>query len=67
MVGTRGVIPAPAPGQQFDSIIEAAIAAHSTKPDAAIAMIERMFPHAKRLEMYARAKRPGWDVFGNQV
>lgn len=38
---------------------------HSEKPQAAYDAIERVSP-APRLEMFARAERPGWDVWGPQ-
>jgi N6-adenosine-specific RNA methylase IME4 len=59
LIGTRGEIPAPAPGQQFLSIIEAKVGPHSAKPHAFAKMIEDMFPHAERLEMFAREQRDG--------
>lgn len=43
---------------------------HSTKPDAFYALVESMTPaHGKgdRLEMFAREKRKGWTVWGNEV
>ena len=39
---------------------------HSRKPDEAITRIERLFP-GPYLELFARASRPGWDAFGNQL
>lgn len=39
---------------------------HSKKPDFFIEMIERVSP-GNKLEMFARRKREGWDVFGNEV
>lgn len=40
---------------------------HSAKPNALYEMIEKAFGKTRRLEIFARVKRPGWDVFGNQV
>jgi N6-adenosine-specific RNA methylase IME4 len=40
---------------------------HSRKPDEVQERIERMYPHAKRLEMFARRKRDGWDAWGNEA
>lgn len=40
---------------------------HSKKPLCFIEMIERVSPPGRRLEMFARSRRDGWDVFGNQV
>jgi N6-adenosine-specific RNA methylase IME4 len=30
-------------------------------------VIERLYPHATRLELFARSARPGWAVWGNEV
>jgi len=30
-------------------------------------IIETLYPYGKRLEMFARTRRPGWDVWGNQA
>jgi len=38
---------------------------HSAKPDAFFGMVERMSP-GPYLEMFARAARPGWTVWGNE-
>ena len=40
---------------------------HSKKPVCAYEMIENMFPQAKRLELFARQERNGWDCWGNEV
>jgi N6-adenosine-specific RNA methylase IME4 len=40
---------------------------HSRKPAEVQAMIERLYPDASRLELFARATRPGWDAWGNEV
>lgn len=40
---------------------------HSKKPDIAHEIIERLYPDLKKLEMYARETRDGWDSFGNEV
>lgn len=40
---------------------------HSRKPEIAYKMLEEMFPKAKKLELFARAERDGWDCWGNEV
>lgn len=40
---------------------------HSKKPEIFAEIIESLFPEAKKLEMFARNPREGWDVFGNEV
>lgn len=67
LVGTHGNIPAPAPGQQYDSVITAAAGEHSAKPFAFREAIEDMFPTLPRLEMFARQSWDGWDSWGNEV
>lgn len=67
LLGTRGEVPAPAPGTQFRSLIAAPLGPHSVKPPAFAEMIERMFPNVPKLEMFARRSRPGWDAWGAEV
>lgn len=40
---------------------------HSLKPWEIREMIKRWFPTHDRLELFAREKTEGWDVWGNQV
>ena len=40
---------------------------HSQKPEISFQIIERLYPNATKLEMYARAERNGWDCWGNEV
>ncbi len=65
LVGVRG---ASTPVEKVDSVIQAAVANHSRKPDEAYAAIDRMFPPGlRRVEVFAREARPGWDAWGNEV
>jgi N6-adenosine-specific RNA methylase IME4 len=64
VVGVRGKIPAPAPGTQWESVIEALVGRHSEKPTAVYEMIESYFPHLPKIEINARKARPGWDSWG---
>ena len=67
LVGVRGKIPAPSPGTQWDSVIDAPRGKHSEKPIVFAGMIEQLFPNLPKLEMFAREARPEWDVWGNEV
>jgi N6-adenosine-specific RNA methylase IME4 len=68
LVGTRGDLPAPAPGEQYASVIEAEARTHSAKPFHFVEMVEEMFPHQTRLEMFARGEAVGgWDHWGNET
>jgi N6-adenosine-specific RNA methylase IME4 len=66
LIGTRGGIPAPAPGTQWDSVIEAPVGVHSEKPEEAYELIEDLFPKLPKIEMYARGKRAGFDRWGSE-
>ena len=48
-------------------LVEAQRREHSRKPDEVMHRIEQMFPDVKRIELFARQSRPGWDSFGNEV
>jgi N6-adenosine-specific RNA methylase IME4 len=67
LIATRGNVPAPAPGEQPPQVIEAPRREHSRKPDEVYEIIEKMFPTTPKLEMFARAARPGWLSWGNEV
>jgi N6-adenosine-specific RNA methylase IME4 len=68
LIGTKGEVPAPAMGDQCDSVQEAARGEHSAKPPCFREIIEAMFPSAARLEMFARGgSLAGWDRWGNQA
>lgn len=48
-------------------LIVSPVGRHSEKPDEARSRIERLFGDVKRVELFARSRRPGWDVWGNEV
>lgn len=47
--------------------VSAPIGRHSQKPDEVRARLVRLMGDVPRLELFARDRAPGWDVFGNQV
>lgn len=67
LVGTRGKIPAPAMGTQWQSCIPAKVGEHSAKPEAFLEMIEEYFPTLPKIELNRRGPaRSGWDAWGNE-
>lgn len=67
LLGTRGDIPAPAPGTQWASVIEAPAREHSRKPDEIYALIESYFPNLPKIELNCRGMpRQGWSGWGNE-
>ncbi|GIT90129.1 DNA methyltransferase [Jannaschia pagri] len=63
-----GRIGRPKTARDVRSVIIAQAGRHSEKPDAAFAAAERLLPSAtRRLELFSRRARPGWDVMGDQI
>ena len=48
-------------------VIEAPITRHSEKPNEARQRIVELMGDLPRIELFAREKRPGWDVWGNEI
>lgn len=68
LVGRRGNVPAPAPGDNVPSVFEAPVAGHSAKPDYVHELIEHWYPHLRKIELNRRGPpRPGWDAWGNEA
>jgi N6-adenosine-specific RNA methylase IME4 len=67
LIGTKGSIPAPEMGTQPESLILAAVGAHSAKPELFAELIERQFPNLPKIEMFARTARPGWHGWGAEA
>lgn len=52
---------------KIHSVFTEQVTKHSKKPEIAYQIIERLYPDANKLELFARNKRDGWDVWGNEV
>jgi N6-adenosine-specific RNA methylase IME4 len=48
-------------------LIQAPRQRHSTKPDEAAHRLERLYGEVRRLEMFARKHRPGWESYGDEL
>lgn len=66
LFATRGKPPLPDTKARHDSVVEAPRGKHSEKPEIFYEIIEEMFPKVKKLELYSRNKREGWDSWGNE-
>ncbi|MEM7270145.1 MAG: MT-A70 family methyltransferase [Pseudomonadota bacterium] len=40
---------------------------HSRKPESAYRALDAMFPGARKLDLFSRTNRPGWDAFGDEA
>ncbi|SRR5216684_2526280 len=68
LIGTRGNIPCPAPGTQWDSLVIAPRGEHSAKPEIFLEMIEQYFPTLPKIELNRRGPaRIGWAAWGNEA
>ncbi len=64
LVATRGMIPVPEPKLRFDSVLDAPRGKHSEKPISMAERIDIMFPDYKKIELFSRKKRDGWQSWG---
>lgn len=65
LVGVRGKFPKPIPAARPRSVIYAPRGAHSEKPQAFYDAVEVAHPQAARVDIFARAVRPGFDAWGH--
>jgi len=52
---------------KFTTVIREKATVHSRKPNIAREMIDCFYPNHSRIELFARQKTEGWDVWGNEV
>ena len=52
---------------KIHTVFREKVTKHSKKPEIAYEIIERLYPNLRKLEMYARNTRYGWDSWGNEV
>jgi N6-adenosine-specific RNA methylase IME4 len=67
LIGVRGNIPCPAPGEQWESLQISPRGRHSEKPTWAYELIEHYFPNLPKIEFNARSGRAGWVSWGNEA
>ncbi len=67
LVFKRGRIPKPRGERNVKQLIRSPRGKHSVKPAEVLKGIERMFPTQDRIELFARNKPEGWDVWGLDV
>ncbi|TDX65168.1 N6-adenosine-specific RNA methylase IME4 [Methylosinus sp. sav-2] len=68
LIGKRGKVVPPAPGEQPESVIVAPPGAHSAKPEIFAELIERLWPTLPKIELNRRGPaRDGWDAWGNEA
>lgn len=67
LIATKGICTPDVP-KLIDSVQEIERSAkHSEKPEDFRRIIEAMYDHGRKLQLFGRVKRPGWDVVGNEL
>ncbi len=59
--------PLPLASEKVAQVVLAPRRQHSRKPEEVADRIEEMYPHARKLEVFARTRRPGWQAWGNET
>jgi N6-adenosine-specific RNA methylase IME4 len=67
LLGIKGKMSQHKTSNKVKQLIEAERTKHSKKPQEARKRIEELFGGCIKLELFAREKTPGWDVWGNEV
>ena len=67
LVFKRGRIPRPRGARNVKQLVRVPRTKHSEKPLAVLEGIEKMFPTQQKIELFARDKPDGWDVWGLDV
>jgi len=65
LICTRGSC-TPDVKQLFDSVQSIERTKHSAKPEEFRTIIDTLYPHGNRIELFARKPAENWDVWGNQ-
>jgi N6-adenosine-specific RNA methylase IME4 len=67
LIAMKGSPRVPAPKNRPSSVVNAPRSAHSKKPDLFYELIERMYPRARKVELFCRSPRDGWTAWGNEI
>ena len=67
LLATRGSC-LPDVDDKLPSVVRAEREEHSVKPELFRTMVDRLYPHGPRLELFRRGAAPsGWHVWGNEI
>jgi N6-adenosine-specific RNA methylase IME4 len=66
LIGVRGSC-MPDTSKLLPSVVTMKRGAHSVKPGHFRQMIDTMYPHGKRIELFARSRVQGWDAYGYEA
>jgi N6-adenosine-specific RNA methylase IME4/ParB-like chromosome segregation protein Spo0J len=66
LVAVRGSCP-PDVAKLYDSVYSEERTEHSKKPDFFYEVINAIYPHGPRIELFARQQQEGWERYGHQA
>ena len=66
LIATKGSY-TPEVRKLFDSVVSVERTRHSEKPQIFRDIINTIYPSGERIELFARQKIDGWDVWGNEL
>ncbi len=67
LIGKKGKVPKPRGKRNIRQFLSIKSNRHSKKPEEIRLRIKSMFPKQNKIELFARQKTAGWDVWGNEV
>nr|WP_278520093.1 MT-A70 family methyltransferase [Brucella anthropi] len=67
LIGRRGEVACPLPEMLPPTVYAEKKGEHSAKPEYFAEQIEKFYPNVPKLELNARRRRPGWDVWGYEA
>ena len=67
LVGVKGKFSPPEQKLRISSVYKEKRGKHSKKPDIIRYLISQWYPGKTKVELFARQKTEGWDVWGNEV
>ena len=67
LLGIRGKMQKEVKSRSVRQVCDARVGRHSEKPAEIRDRIVELFGDVRRIELFARQRTPGWDVWGNEV
>lgn len=67
LLGTKGKMSKYKTSDKIRGLIEATRTKHSKKPNEVRKRINDLFANKNKIELFAREKTEGWDVWGNEI
>ena len=67
LICKRGEMPPPPKSARCSSLVVAPRLEHSAKPDIFYEIIDEMYPGVRKIELFSRTPRHGWEAWGNQA